>query len=262
MECHTDAAARHGELGYTGLEEGSAEVALNEGVGLLEEAVGLVRVGEVGRSHNHILHLCSEETEHVGRSVTCGVAGLLLDRIPVEFGEFACKPLGHLYCEVGVLSGPSGLLGIFLLHYLLEFGCALVVECLYFGEDLEGVLEVATEVLDGVHIGVSTEGCTVCSAASLVAAAIGAACTETHDGLTDDECGALLLGFRFGEGCAYLVGVVTVDGDDLPVPSLVLLGYVLACHLVAVGRELHVVRVVEHDEVVESEVTGDTACTL
>ena len=102
----------------------------------------------------------------------------------------------------------------------------------------------------------------MCSAASLVTATIGAACTETHDGLTDDECGALLLGLGLGECCAYLFGVVTVDGDDFPVPSLVFLGYVFACYLVAVGRELHVVAVVEHDEVVQTEVTSDAACTL
>ena len=48
MQRHTDAAACHSELGNTCLEECTAEVALDECLCLLEEAVGLVRVGEVG----------------------------------------------------------------------------------------------------------------------------------------------------------------------------------------------------------------------
>ena len=44
MERHTDADASHGQLGHTGLEEGSAEVALGKGVGLLEETIRLVGV--------------------------------------------------------------------------------------------------------------------------------------------------------------------------------------------------------------------------
>ena len=45
MKCHTDAAASHGKLGHTCLEEGSGEIAFGKGVGLLQEAIGLVGIG-------------------------------------------------------------------------------------------------------------------------------------------------------------------------------------------------------------------------
>ena len=102
----------------------------------------------------------------------------------------------------------------------------------------------------------------MCSAVVLVAATIGLEGSLTHYGLTDDEGGALGLCLSLDDGCTDLVGVVTVDRDNLPVPCLVLLGYVFACYLVTCGRELDVVAVVEHDEVVQTEGTGDAACAL
>ena len=63
MESHTDAAASHGELSYTSLEERTAEVALHESLGLLEEAVGLVRVREVGRSADHVWYLLCQNAQ-------------------------------------------------------------------------------------------------------------------------------------------------------------------------------------------------------
>ena len=57
VQRHTDAAACHGELGYTSLEECSAEVALYESLCLLQEAVCLVGVGEVGRCADHVWNL-------------------------------------------------------------------------------------------------------------------------------------------------------------------------------------------------------------
>ena len=42
VQSHTDTAASHRELGYTCLEEGTAEVATNQVVSLLQEAVCIV----------------------------------------------------------------------------------------------------------------------------------------------------------------------------------------------------------------------------
>ena len=42
VESHTDAAACHGELCNTSLEEGTAEIATYDVVGLLEESIGLI----------------------------------------------------------------------------------------------------------------------------------------------------------------------------------------------------------------------------
>ena len=48
MQGHTDHDACHGEFAHAGLQELTGEITLGEGVGLLEEAVGLVGVGQVG----------------------------------------------------------------------------------------------------------------------------------------------------------------------------------------------------------------------
>ena len=48
MQRHTDAAACHSELGNTCLEECTAEISLDESLGLLQESVGLVGIREVG----------------------------------------------------------------------------------------------------------------------------------------------------------------------------------------------------------------------
>ena len=48
MQGHTDTQAGHGKLRYACLQEGSGEVAFLHAVGMLEEAVSLVRVGQVG----------------------------------------------------------------------------------------------------------------------------------------------------------------------------------------------------------------------
>ena len=102
----------------------------------------------------------------------------------------------------------------------------------------------------------------MCTAVELVAAAVGTACSLAHYGVTDDEGGALFLCLCLGEGSADSVAVVTVDGDDLPAPSLVLLCCVLEHNLIAACRELDLVSIVEHDQVVELEVTCQAACTL
>ena len=210
-------------------------------MGLLQESVGLVRVGEVGRSANHVLHLSSKHTEHVGRGVTCGVIGFLLDGIPVDGGYLAGKPLCHLHCEVGVLGCPDSLGCILLGNNLLKFSGTLVVESLHFGEYLEGILEVATEILDGVHISIASERCAVCSAAVLIACAIGSTRTFTHESFTDNQCRTFLLSLSLGEGSTYLIGIITVDGDDFPVPCLILLGNIFTRHLITCGRKLYFV---------------------
>mgnify|MGYP007064540077 CR=1 FL=1 len=64
MQCHTDTATCHSQLGNTGLEECTAEITFLEGMCFLEESVCLVGIGKVGRSNNHIFYLSGESTEH------------------------------------------------------------------------------------------------------------------------------------------------------------------------------------------------------
>ena len=64
VQRHTDADTSHGQLCYTGLEEGTTEVTFYQRMGLFQETVGLVGVGEVGRSTDHILYLSSQNTQY------------------------------------------------------------------------------------------------------------------------------------------------------------------------------------------------------
>ena len=57
MQRHTDTEAGHRQLSDARLEEGTAEVPTGEGVRLLEEAIGLIRVRQVSRGYDHILYL-------------------------------------------------------------------------------------------------------------------------------------------------------------------------------------------------------------
>ena len=48
MEHHANAHTCHGQFAYASLEESAAEVAAGEGMCVLEKAVGLVGIAEVG----------------------------------------------------------------------------------------------------------------------------------------------------------------------------------------------------------------------
>ena len=100
------------------------------------------------------------------------------------------------------------------------------------------------------------------SAVALIAAAVGLAGTLTHDAVANDEAGALLLGLSLLDGFAYLLHVVAVNLLYIPSPCLVLLGGVLGGHDLGAGRELYVVGIVEHDEVVQTQIACNTAGTL
>ena len=100
------------------------------------------------------------------------------------------------------------------------------------------------------------------SAVALVRAVVGLAGTLTHHTVTDNQAWTILLGLSLLDGLTDLVDIVTVDLLDIPAPCLVLLGGVLASNHLCAGRELNIIGVVEHDQVVETEVTGDTASAL
>ena len=64
VQCHTVHDAGHRQLRHAGLEEFAAEIALREGFGLFQEAVGLVRIRQVGRSDDHVLHPLGQYAQH------------------------------------------------------------------------------------------------------------------------------------------------------------------------------------------------------
>ena len=63
MQRHTDHHTSHRQLAYTCLQELTAEIAFLEGVGLLEETVGLVGVREVSRRNDHVAYVLCQMAE-------------------------------------------------------------------------------------------------------------------------------------------------------------------------------------------------------
>ena len=252
MKRHTDTDTSHAQFGYTGLEESTAKVTAFECVCLLEEAVGFVGVGEVGRSHYHVFHLSSKSAEHSCRSGTGGDTCFLFDGIPVHFRSFAGEELGHFSCQFRICFGPFVLYGMLLGYDLFQIFSAFGIQFGHFGEDCKRFVRVTTQIFDGVDVGISTQRSTVCSTIGFIAASIGFACTFTHRCFTDDQGRAFTFCFCLFEGSADGIGVVTVDFDYFPIPCLVFHGYVFCCDIFCFSRKLDVVGVVEHDQIIQS----------
>ena len=253
VKCHTDAAASHGELGNTCLEERAAEVALYESLCLLQEAVGLVGVGEVGRSADHVWNLLCQYAQTSCRCATSSVVVLLYALAPVNLRSLATEPLSLLCSLLWVGVSPSLLLCITLGADALKLLSTLCVEFLHLWENLEWILWVATKVLDGVYVGIATERSAMGLAVCLVGRSVCLQSTLTHDALTDDECRLALYFLCLVESLADLVNVVTVDLKYLPTQCAILGCSVLVHHLLCLGGELDVVAVVEHNEVVKAK---------
>ena len=66
VQRHAVHHAGHRQLTDAHLQELPREVALGKGVRMLEEAVRLVRVAEVGGGDDHVLHLLRIERQHGG----------------------------------------------------------------------------------------------------------------------------------------------------------------------------------------------------
>ena len=80
--------------------------------------------------------------------------------------------------------------------------------------------------------------------------------------MADDDGGALLFGLSLDECVGDFGGVVAVDFNHIPMPCAVFGCVVFGVYGVDHSGELHLVAVVEHDEVREAEETGNTSGTL
>ena len=72
--------------------------------------------------------------------------------------------------------------------------------------------------------------------------------------MSDDDGGSGGLGNGLVKCVGQGDGIGSVTFDDVPVPGTVFHGRVLAAHGVAVGRQLHRVAVVEHDQIAQPQV--------
>ena len=108
---HAVAQGGHRQLAYADLQERAAEVALHKLLGLLEEAVGLVAVGEVGGGDDHVLHSLGQPAQNGARGVAAGAIGLVGDVLEVQGRQLAGEELIELGGQGGVGVRPLLLLG-------------------------------------------------------------------------------------------------------------------------------------------------------
>ena len=107
-------------------------------------------------------------------------------------------------------------------------------------------------MLDGVDVSAIAQRCSVSLHVMFIACAVSFHSTTTHDCLTNDEGRALFL-FQCCVQClADLCHVIAIDLNDIPVPCTVFCCGVLAHHVFGLCRQLNVIGVVEHDEVVKT----------
>ena len=229
---------------------------------MLQEAVGLVGVGEVGRSTNHVWYLLCKDAQTCCRCAACSIVVLLYALAPVNLRSLAAEPVSLLCSLLRISVCPCFLLCVTLSADGLEFLSTFGVEFLYLGEYLEWVLWVAAKVLDCVDESIATKRGTVGLAVGLVRRTVSLQGTLAHDALTDDEGWLAFYLLCLVESLADLVDIVAVDFEYLPAKSTILGCCVLVHDVLGLGRELDVVAVVEHDEVVQTEHRSYTCSTL
>ena len=254
----------HRQLRDARLEEFPTEIALRERLGLLQVTVGLVRIRQVGRSHDHVVDLLGEDAQHRRRCGARSHVGLHLDGLVVDFGKFARKEIVEFARQLLMLRAPrlldGGLLRGPLLQRLATFGEDLAA----LREDGERILRIAAQVLHrSGEIGPGGRQRLAVGRdfvfETLSGGAFGAL---AHDGMADDERRTLGLALGGDQRLADLIDVMPVDRQHVPAPRLVLHGHVLGHHLVDLRRELNVVRIVVHHEVRQAQMAGDAAHAL
>ncbi len=254
----------HGQLAHTGMKECAGKVAVGQGVGLLEEAVGFVGVRKVGARHNHVAALAGEFAEDVGRCRTCGHIGFMFDVLEVDSryeARYVCAQLGR-FSRIGL--GPCLMCGTALGHDGAEFGAACFVKSLRLGEETEFVIRVTSEVLDGAAV-IGTrfaKRLAVGRAFAFEILAFGGNDALAHYGASDYQYRFFGFGLSLLERSGNCHGVGAVDFNHAPVPCTVFCGIVLGVDSVYIGTELHTVGIVEHYKVAESEESGYTSGTL
>ena len=150
VQRHAVAEAGHGQLADASLQERAAEVAFSELLGLLQEAVRLVTVGQVGRGHNQVFHLPGQPTQHVARGGAGGAVWLVGDLLEVQGRQLPREEQIELPGQLRIGFGPLLLLGLARGggFSLLRFG--FPVKLGHLREDDERRRRVAAQVGNGL----------------------------------------------------------------------------------------------------------------
>ena len=229
---------------------------------LFQETVSLVRVRKVGRSNDHVFYLCSKCAQYGCRCSTSSATCFLFDSSPVHFRSFAREEEFQFCCQFRVCFRPYSFLCILFSNDLLQLFCTFCIQFGYFREYNERVSRITTQILDCIYVCVAAERSTVCSAVSFIAAAVCLACTFTHYGFTDNQRRAFFFSLCFFDCRTDFVRIITVDTKYVPSPCFIFHGSVFNGYVFRFCRKLNIVGVIEHNQVVQSQCTGNTSRTL
>ena len=243
------------------LDERALEVVSAEDARLVEERLRVVGVGEVGGTANDVVEVFGEVAEHRTARNAGSHAFLDGEAGEVEHRSLAGEPFIEGRGLLGICLVPGGLgllpFGDFLAEFFgTGFKCSL-----HIVEHLERVVRVTAEVLDRRGCGStgSVERLAVRRNFAFVALAVFGDGALRHRGVAEHERRLFLLGPGFLESLAEFGDVGTVAFDNAETPSLVLADEVVAHHVFGLATELHLVRVVEEDEVRKLEVARNAA---
>ena len=259
-DAKTDAS--HGQFADAGLQETSRKVIARDDAGVLEEAIRFVGIAEVCRRDNHIFHLFGEHSQAGCRCVAGRAVGLLHNAVPRELRELLSKPIGLELSFCGMSRGPTFFFGTALSHDGFQFFATLGIKFGHFLTHHKRCIRVATKVHHGVAIGITTERSTMRATISLIAAAIGLPCSFAHHGMSDDEGWSGGFGICIAESFADLHRVVAINFNHVPIPSTILHSGVFGNNIGRHGRQLHIVGIEKHNQVVQSQVPGHTTGAL
>ena len=208
--------------------------------------------------------MLGQETEAGRRSNACGLSGLQLHLAPVESGKLhrfvTCQSLG----ETGILGRPGIELAAAARHDLAQTLGALGVEFGHLRPDHPWILGVSAHVAHGGgDIGSRLrQRLAMGRDSAFERCPVGLHDAAGHHRVPDDERRTFTLLDCDLESGGHGLGIAAVDVKHVPVPSAVFGRDILRVDGIDLGRELHVVGVIEHDEVVQAQMAGDAPRTL
>ena len=246
------------------MQETTRKVALHNRVGMFQETIGTIRIAQIGRHNNHILNLLRIFAQNSRRRNTCCYALANLDGRVVDLGQFVREELLQLSGLGRILLAPSLNHSLMLRSPRAQLLATLCIQLLSLREHLERILGIATQALDRCcNIDTSlTKRLTVSRNQILAARSISTDCALAHHGLTNDQRRTLLLVVSRLQCLTNLIFRVAVDAYHSPAPSLVLSYNILSINLLNRCRELNIVGIVVHNQIVQTEVAGQTTDTL
>ena len=99
-------------------------------------------------------------------------------------------------------------------------------------------------------------------AIGFVAATVCLTCPFTHNGVSDNQGRAFFFCFGLVKCHTDCIRVVTVNFDNIPSPCFIFFTGIFNGYIFSLGRKLDVVGIIEHDEIVQTECSGNTSGTL